>query len=98
MSYPKGRRFEWEVKNLLEKKSWIVIRAARSKPVDLIALKNGRILMVECKYSSRILKVDKSRLCMLADAAGALPILALKKKYGRRIQFVNLKTETQLEL
>ncbi|MCS7125648.1 MAG: hypothetical protein NZ929_01885 [Aigarchaeota archaeon] len=98
MSYLKGRRFEWQVKNLLEKKSWLVVRAARSKPVDLVALKNGLILLIECKYSSKLIERDKSRLIKLADIAGALPIIALRKKYWRKIQLINLKTGAQLDI
>jgi Holliday junction resolvase len=51
MSYPSGRRFEWPVRNLLESCGWVTVRAARSKPVDLIALKDGRIPLIECNYS-----------------------------------------------
>jgi len=40
-NYIRGRRFEYRVKEALEKDGWIVFRCAGSKPVDLIAFKMG---------------------------------------------------------
>lgn len=90
MSYRKGRRFEWEVRRLLESKGFLVIRAARSKPVDLVAMKGGEIYLVECKYSSRIRTRDMARLMEAAEKAGARLVLASKKKYQRGINLIDL--------
>lgn len=98
MSYVKGRRFEWQVRSMLESRRWIVIRAARSKPVDLIAVKNGSILMIECKYDSWISEAEKSRLCILAEEAGAKPVLAVKRRYEREIKLIDLSTGEEVEL
>lgn len=91
MSYRKGRKFEWQVKRLLEVNGWLTVRAARSKPLDLIALKNGSILLIECKYSSAISREDRSKMIEMARIAAGKPILALKKKYERRIRLINLE-------
>ena len=50
-SYRKGYVFEREVKLKLEKDGWRVIRSAGSKIPDLIAAKDGKIIIVECKVS-----------------------------------------------
>ncbi len=98
MSYRKGRKFEWQVRRLLEKKGWFTVRAARSKPLDLIALKNGSILLIECKYSSRISQKDKSKMIEISKITYGKPILAIKKKYERRIRLINLENGKEFDL
>jgi len=98
MSYAKGRRFEWSVKDLLEARGWIVVRAARSKPVDLVAMKDGRILLIECKYDSSISKDRKRLLLELAGRAGARPILAKKRRYERGLRLIDLRGGGELSL
>lgn len=95
MSYQKGRKFEWQVRRLLESKGWLTVRVARSKPLDLIALKNGSILLIECKYSSKISEKDKSKLIEMARISAGKPILASRKKYERRIHLINLEDGAQ---
>jgi Holliday junction resolvase len=53
-AYRKGRRWEYEVRDRLANRGWIVIRAAGSKPIDLIAVRPGDIpLAVECKIGQK---------------------------------------------
>jgi Archaeal holliday junction resolvase (hjc). len=42
VSYRKGRRLEYGVKELLESQGWFVVRAAGSKPVDLVCIRQGQ--------------------------------------------------------
>ena len=49
MSYRRGRRWEYEVARKLRDEGYFVIRAAGSKPIDLIAIKDGQVMLVECK-------------------------------------------------
>ncbi|OYT67030.1 MAG: hypothetical protein B6U65_04250 [Candidatus Wolframiiraptor sp. EX4484-121] len=98
MSYAKGRRFEWRVKDLLEARGWIVVRAARSKPVDLVAMKGGRILLIECKYDSSISKDRRRLLLELAEGAGAKPVLAKKRRYERGVKLIDLRDGGELSL
>ena len=98
MSYAKGRRFEWNVKDLLETRGWIVVRAARSKPVDLVAMKNGRILLIECKYDAQLTKDRRKLLMELAERAGAKPILAKKRRYERGLRLIDLRDRRELSL
>jgi len=93
MSYAKGRRFEWKVRDYLKARGYVVIRAAASKPVDLVALRPGEILLVECKYNSPLTKARKRELLELARASGAKVVIASKRKNEKKIHLTPL-TET----
>jgi Holliday junction resolvase len=85
LSYRKGRRLEYRVRDYLRRNGWAVFRCAASKPVDLIALKDGaKPMLIECKYgSSHPTKKEKSDLLELALKAGACPIIAHAEKHGK---------------
>lgn len=85
--YLKGRRFEWKVKELLEAYGWFVLRAAGSKPVDLLALKPAyRPIMVECKTGKYVSKADVKRLETLALKAGARLIIAKPETFNEEFK------------
>jgi len=89
--YAKGRRLEYKVRDLFRSRGYVVIRAAQSKPIDLICLKGGRILLVECKSGkSTLSKSRRTELLKLAEASGASLVLASTKK--RKIELVEVKT------
>lgn len=93
-SYVKGRRFEHYIKDKLEAKGWIVTRSAGSKgPFDLLAVKNGKILLIQCKWRRNI--VPKN-LIDVALKAGGLPVLATHIK--GRVVFLNVNDESQIEI
>jgi Holliday junction resolvase len=92
-SYAKGRRLEYLVRDLFHEKGYVVIRAARSKPIDLVCMRNGKTLLVECKTNrSNLTKGRKKELLRLAEASGASLILAFKNK--RNIEFIDLKNDS----
>jgi hypothetical protein len=39
VSYRKGRRLEYVVRDMFRRRGWFVVRAAASKPVDLVCLR-----------------------------------------------------------
>jgi len=80
-NYERGRRFEWRVRDLLRKKGFAVFRCAGSKPVDLIALRRGRIVLVECKSDGRIDQRQLKKLESLAKKAGGELIIVSKDNY-----------------
>lgn len=83
MSYRKGRRLEYRVRDLLKAKGWVVIRAAASRPVDLVGMKAGRVVLIECKYNRRSVSHREVRsLLVLARRAGAEAAVALARKWG----------------
>ncbi|MDJ0270510.1 MAG: restriction endonuclease [Aigarchaeota archaeon] len=92
MSYRKGRRLEYIVRDLFLKRGWVVVRSARSKPVDLVCMKAGRSVLVECKYSRAYVRYSEVEpLLELAEKAGAEPVVALAEKRGR-IEMRNIRT------
>jgi Holliday junction resolvase len=94
-SYVKGRRFEHYVKDKLEARGWIVTRSAGSKgPFDLLAVKNGKILLIQCKW--RRGNVIAKNLIDIALKAGGLPIVATHIK--GRVVFLNVNDESQVEI
>lgn len=51
-NYIRGRNFEYKCKKLLESQGYLVFRSAGSKGVaDLICIKDGLPLLVQCKTS-----------------------------------------------
>ncbi|MHC1600108.1 MAG: restriction endonuclease [Candidatus Methanospirareceae archaeon] len=69
--YHRGRRFEYKVKRNLEDNGYLVFRMAGSKPIDLIALKNGEVLLIECKTYKNVPKGEIEKLREMANRAGA---------------------------
>jgi len=47
--YVKGRRFEYRVWDFFRKSGSVVVRAGKSKPVDLVCPRPGKAIFVECK-------------------------------------------------
>ncbi len=79
-NYLRGYFFERRLRLFLEKLGWVVIRAGKSGPVDLVALKNGTILFIECKEgNSRLRKEQKANEIELAKKAGATLLLVSSK-------------------
>jgi len=92
--YERGRRFEWTVRSYFESLGFVVIRAAASKPVDLVVLRGGEVFLVECKYNTGMTRREKERMLEIAEKAGAIPLLATKKKGERGFRLTDLKTGT----
>jgi Holliday junction resolvase len=81
---------------LFRKNGFFVIRAAQSKPIDLVCLRNGRSVLVECKAGSSFLGKDrKQELLDLARQAGAAIVLARRRH--RSVELTNLEDGRSLE-
>jgi len=59
--YYRGYRFERQVRDLLKGQGFLVVRGAASKPVDLVAFRDGYVVVVECKASPKGYNVEKMR-------------------------------------
>ena len=67
----------------------MVIRAAQSKPIDLVCIRDGKSFLIECKTDRSFLGKDrKKELLGLAEQAGTWIILARRIK--RRVELTNL--------
>ena len=102
-NYEVGRRLEYRIRDLFRRNGYFVIRAAQSKPIDLVCLRNGRSVLVECKAGSSFLGKERRReLLDLAKQAGAAVIIAKRKR--RIVELIDLesgrllKAENLLEL
>lgn len=93
--YSDGYRFECRVRDALREDGYEVIRSAGSKTkVDLIALKTGEILFVQCKLNGLCAPAERSRLRELAGMVGALPVVAYSHKEGRAAAVVRYRLLT----
>lgn len=66
------------VRDFLAAHGWVVLRCARSKPFDLVALKRGRILLVECKLNGSPRAKQRLKQAEMAARAGAIYIIVEK--------------------
>jgi len=80
--YKKGRQFEYRVKNYLQSKGYFVLRSPRSAGlVDLVAIKQGEVLCIQCKTRKRNFREpERKKLIELAESIGAIPVLAYRDK------------------
>jgi len=82
--YVKGRRFEYRVRDDMLNKGFLVFRVAGSKPVDLIAYKNGKMYAIECKYNKKdINKTSIEKLRRYREKYGVKTLIAYRD--GRKI-------------
>ena len=94
---------EYRNRDLFRRNGYFVVRAAQSKPIDLVCLRNGRSVLVECKAGRSFLgKERKGELLALAKQAGATVVLARRRR--RIVELTDLesgrllKPENLLEL
>lgn len=91
--YATGRRFEWKTRDDLVANGYVVMRAAGSKgdaKVDLIAIKPGQQLYIQCKGSGALPPAEWDRLVEVAGWVGAIPVLAAKGGRGEGVQYTRL--------
>ncbi len=80
-NYEVGRRLEYRVRDIFRKQGFLVIRAAQSKPIDLVCMKDGRSMLVECKAGRSFLGAErKKELLILSEQAGAVMVLARRRR------------------
>ncbi|MBW6451203.1 MAG: hypothetical protein K0B02_00550 [DPANN group archaeon] len=81
--YKKGYAFERLLKLELEADGWKVIRSGGSKKPDMIAGKNGKIIIIECKSSKNskvyIDKDEFDNIQVVAKAFNAECIFAIRQ-------------------
>lgn len=85
--YRKGYLFERRVKKYLEKKGFRVFRLAGSKPADLIAMKQNKVYIIECKIEERMRRSAAEKIQELSRGTPAKPVIALRIK--RSIKFID---------
>lgn len=75
--YRLGRQVEYRVRNELRKLGYFALRSPRSLgPIDLVAIKKGCVLFVQCKRSMSLPPLEWNALFEVAVSVGAIPVLA----------------------
>lgn len=75
--YRLGRAFEYRVRDALRTAGYFVLRSPASKsPVDLVAIRTGEVLFIQCKRGGSIGVTEWNSVFDLAVSVGAIPILA----------------------
>jgi len=96
-NYETGRRLEYRVRDLFRKQGFLVIRAAQSKPIDLVCMKDGKSMLIECKAGRSFLGEDRRKeLLSLSVQAGAPIVLARRRK--RAVELTKLADGQPLDL
>lgn len=76
--YRHGRQFEYRCRDDLRKKGYFVMRSPASKsPVDLVAIKKGRILFVQCKRGGALPVKEWNELLELSRSVDAVSVFAM---------------------
>jgi Holliday junction resolvase len=62
---------------------YYVFRCAGSRPVDLIAMKDGKTLLIECKagLNPHLTPKQQNHILEIARIVDGEPILVMRKKY-----------------
>lgn len=82
-NYANGRAFEYRVMELLRDAGYTVVRSAGSKgAADLVAIKPGQVLFVQCKTSGQIGPSEWYLFYKSACEAGAVAVVAHRPKRG----------------
>jgi len=88
-AYVKGRKLEYATMADLEDNGYTCWRTAGSHgKTDIIALKPGELLFIQCKLDGKAPPAERFKLRQLAQWAGASPLLAGWVKPGRAARFI----------
>jgi Holliday junction resolvase len=75
--YRFGRAFEYRVRNELREMGYFVLRSPQSRsPLDLVAIRQGAVLFIQCKRGGALGVTEWNVLLALARSVGAVPLLA----------------------
>lgn len=90
-NYSRGAEFERKVARDLEGHGYVWVRSAGShSPADILALRVGETLAVQCKRNGRLDPEEWNEFYCWAALAGATPILASKGPRGSGIIYSRL--------
>jgi len=91
--YARGRRFEYRTRDYFRKLGWFVIRQSKSSFPDLVALRDGSILLVECKVDGYIPSSERRHIVRLArKQVRGKAILAFRR--GQKLLLAELSAKS----
>lgn len=100
--YESGRRFEYRIKNHLERIGYYVIRSAGSKGIaDLVAIipvgNHSKVFLIQVKTgNANINAQEKQILIEKATQLNAIPVLV--RNINHKMYFVDLRNERELDM
>ena len=84
-NYTRGATFERKVARNLEEWGYVTVRSAGShSPADVIAMRYGIIVSVQCKLNGRVDPDEWNEFWEFCLLAGAKPIVAAPQADGRK--------------
>lgn len=89
-SYAKGYRFEKRVQKHIQAGGWLVFRQGKSAFPDLICIKDGVLVFVECKMNKYLSKNEKAEATKLSKHA---PFFVAYRDKKRRIVLAPFRGE-----
>ena len=93
--YSDGRKLEYAAAAILLTDGYWVIRAAGSKGLaDIVALKRGENVFVQCKRSGTMGPDERRSLVALAELIGGVAVCARWAKQGRAARTVEFRQLT----
>jgi Holliday junction resolvase len=93
--YSDGRKLEYAAADLLWADGYWVMRSAGSKgTADIVAIKLGEILFVQCKLSGTLTPGERHALVALAAERGGTALCARWVKVGRAARTVEFRELT----
>lgn len=79
--YRRGRQFEYSVRDKLKELGYFVLRSPASRsPIDLVAIRPGRVLFIQCKIGGALPPDEWNALTELSRSVEALPVLAMRSQ------------------
>lgn len=86
--YDMGMAFERAVRKDLEGRGYFVVRSAGSRgPADLVAMRKGIVLLVQCKLAGKLKMREYIRLIRVAEMTSCAIVLATKNKKSKKITY-----------
>jgi Holliday junction resolvase len=65
-AYRRGRCFEYRVQRFFRRNGWFVVRQPRSAFPDLIAVRSGVVLLIECRMDGSLSRKERRKIVSLA--------------------------------
>jgi Holliday junction resolvase len=79
--YGHGASFEYRVRNYYKKLGYFVLRSPHSSGfADLVAIRQGEVLLIQCKMAGKLRRREKEGLFRLARSIGAKPLMVAKER------------------
>jgi len=93
--YRAGLVLEHATRTVLEADGYYVIRSAGSKgAADLVAIKPGEVLLVQCKLDGKMPPYERLAYGQLADRLGVVSLVAYWHKEGNAARTVRFRYRT----